>query len=326
MLSEQALGDWDFTPVHDFLRSTSLTERSSTHISFVDHSLADQRDTSSHLGDFGKIWEYLGQPLSVPPPTVRPSPSDKSRTQVEEDFHIKALSDGLIKNKGVRWRDELEGEDLVNRSGAVDFTNLPGLTDSRRNRACRRAEFEGKGLAKHKDPVDSASFLDLRDSRRNRARRRNELRDQEQMKANALLSGSENESERQVWKPERSQARKAVIDEIVHGARGQTDNIMATPPQQSGKFQLSGDAEPWPMLSLRMLVPPRHPSILEEETAYAAAAEKKARLIAKLRERFVEERQYLGNIKLVTNIVDGDVSTESGVHVFVDASNVRAFI
>ena len=327
MLSEQALGDWDFAPVHDFLRSTSLAERPPTQVSFGHHFSTDQYNSSSHLGDFGKIWQYLGQPLSVPSPTVHHPPGDESKAPVGEDFYIKALSDGLSKNKGVRWRDELEREGLANHSGAADFESLPSLADSQRNRARLRAELAQKELAKHQGPVDSTSARALTDSRTNRAIRRNKLRDQEQAKTKAWLSGSENESEKEVWTPERSQARKAVINGIVHGHPDKIESVVSNPPRQSGKSQLRGDAQPWPFLSLRILAPPTKPSVSEEETGYAAAAaEKKARLIAKLRESFIEERQYLNNIRLITNIADGDNSTDVGVHVFVDASNVRVFI
>ena len=292
MLSEQSLGDWDFALVHDFLRLTSLAHRPSTQVFIADHASTDQYDTSAHLGDFGKIWEYLGQPLSVPPPTVSSSLSDEPRASVGEDFHLKVLSDGIIKNKEVRWRDELEGDDLAKHKDRVDFSSVPSLTDSRKIRAGRR----------------------------------NELGNPEQTKAKGLPSGNENESEIELWTPERSQARKAVINGIVHGAPDKVVTDVSTPQRQSGKSQLRGDAEPWPFVGLRVLAPPKKPFISEQDIAYAAAAEKKTRLIAKLRESFVEERQYLNNIRLGTNIEDSGVSTGLGVHVFVDASNVRVFV
>lgn len=287
MISEQALGDWDFAPVHDFLRSTSLAERQFTPIAFLDRSLANHYNTASHLGDFGKIWEYLGQPLSVPPPTVPFLPSIESDPSAKEDVKGKAALNGLTRGKGVRWTDEFEGGELANNYGFRNYTNN-----------------------------------NFKDSRRSRVRLRNKLNDLEENKPKALPSGSENESEKEAWTPERSQARQAVIKGIVYGTPKKTQNDAPSLLWPSGRPQLPGDAEPGLATSLRVLARPRKPSFSEEEITYAAAAEKKTRLMAKLRDKFIEERWYLDNISFVAHTPHGDDSIDVGVHVFVDASNV----
>lgn len=288
MFSEQVIEDWNFAPVHDFLRSTSLAERPSIPVSFVDHSLADQHNAASHLGDFGKIWEYLGQPLSVSPPTVQLLPRDGTNAAIREDTETKAALYGFPKGKGVRWRDELEGGDLTNNSGSGNSPIIPLFKESRRQKARRRNELNELGTNNQK----------------------------------ALPSGSENESEDDVWTPERSQARKAVINRVVHDTPVKTENDVLSLLWPPGEPQLPLGIGTSPATSLRIFAQPQKPSILQEESAYAEAAEKKARLMAKLRDKFIEEKQYLSNINLVLNTARGDVSKNVGVHVFVDASNV----
>ena len=287
MISEQALGDWDFAPVHDFLRSTSLAERQFTPISFLDHPLGDHYNTASHLGDFGKIWEYLGQPLSIPSPTVQFPPSIESDAPLKEDVKSKAASNGLTRGKGVRWTDEVEGGELATNNTSRNHTSNS-----------------------------------LEDSKRISARLRDRLKALEEKKLKTLPSGSENESEKDAWTPERSKARQAVIQGIVYGTPKKTADGVPSLLWPSGKPQLPGDVESGLPTNLRVLARPRKLSFLEEKDIYAVAAEKKTNLIAKLRDRFAEERLYLDNISFVTHTTHGDHSTGVGVHVFVDASNV----
>ena len=287
MFSEQAVADWGFVPVHDFLRSTSLTQRASTQVSFVDHPLADQYDTGSHLGDFGKIWEYLGQPLSVPPPTVRLLANEPT-TPKRGDIEIKEALDGFTKGKGVRWRDELAGE---------DFTNKDGLGER-------------------------MSILQFKDTEHQRARRRDELNKSKKNNPKLLAGGIENESKNEIRTSELSQARKAIINRILHGKPEKADsdawNLLSLP----GGPQLPVNKAAWPGANLRVLARPTKPPVSQEESTYAVAAERKARLVKKLHERFHDERQYLNNISLIKSAANGDLSTDIGVHVFIDASNV----
>ncbi len=288
MLSEQVAGDWNFAPVHDFLRSTSLAGRPSLPVSLVAHSQADQYDAASHLGDFGKIWEYLGQPLNVPPPTVQLLPYDATITTTREDIEPKAASYSFPKGKGVRWRDELEGAEPTNNDVYAHSEAIP--------------------LSK--------------ESRRKKARRRNELNSLEKNNQKVLPSGSENESENDVWTPERSQARKAIIHRVLHDTLAKADHEASSLLRPLRGPQLPINLMTWPAASVRILAPPEKPSVSQEETAYAAAAEKKVRLMAKLCDKFVEEKQYLNDIGLASNTASGDSRTDVGVHVFVDASNV----
>lgn len=57
------------------------------------------------------------------------------------------------------------------------------------------------------------------------------------------------------------------------------------------------------------------------ESAYAAAAAKKARLMTMLNETFIAERPYLSNISFIQQVSNTNITGE-GIHVFVDASNV----
>lgn len=58
------------------------------------------------------------------------------------------------------------------------------------------------------------------------------------------------------------------------------------------------------------------------QTDYAKAAARKARLISKLHSMFVNEQHYLTNFGAPSKFGFGTTSTDSAIHVFVDASNV----
>lgn len=288
MLSEQVQEDWNFAPVHDFLRLTSLTERPSVAVSLVDHSLPDRYNTASHLGDFGRIWEHLGQPLSVPPPTIQLLPCNETTTRIKADIEIKATAYDIPKGKEVKWNDEHVGGDLTNDDGLGNSKIVPFSKASRRQKAHRRSEL-------------------------------NEL---ERNHQKSLPSGSENESENDIWTAERSQARKAIIDRVIHNTPENADRFASTLLLPSGAPQLPVIIGTSLATSLRILARTEKPFALPEESVYAEAAGKNERLMAKLHEAFVEERQYLRNINFLSRTTTGDDGANIGVHVFVDASNV----
>ena len=283
MLSGQVVTDWDFAPVHEFLRSTALSQAPPSPAALVDHGVKDQLDTGAHLGDFTRIWEYLGQPLIVPPPAVQPLPLSDTNGQTRADETIQAWGSKLAKE--VRWRDELDGGDLAKFDRMGDPKIIARLKGGRKAKA-----HIGKEESKAKEPG----------------------------RAKVLPVGSESENEN--FSPQRSEARKAIINGIVHGTleKGHDDlpNVLCL----LGGPPLALDAGAWPATYLRVFAPPA-----QEKNSYATAAVKKGRLMAKLLERFIEERQYLNNVSITKdNNVYNDLRTDVGVHVFVDASNVSA--
>ncbi|KAK4690721.1 hypothetical protein P7C71_g6136, partial [Lecanoromycetidae sp. Uapishka_2] len=248
----------------------------------------DGLEQGTQLGDFNKIWQYLGQPLNAPAPQVPPEPNDRAlgvSKQIDGD------EQSLL--KAVKWRDELEGGDLADNDDGDNLQDLSGLTKQQRKKARRKQRREALTAGLTNGAI--------------------------------LQSGSENESEKESG-PQRTPDTRSVIYELLHGhpsKDGVSQGIVSR--LRSGKVykvQENLDLERWPVASLK----PKNQSTQtlkpSQNFAYAAAAAKKAQLIALLFERFVDERQYLSHIPVIhdgNSVLD---SVVEGIHVFVDASNI----
>ncbi|MCJ1266176.1 hypothetical protein MMC22_006058 [Lobaria immixta] len=287
MRSGLAEDDWDFTPVLDLINSLSSGSEKlaqtdvsvvESHESSIAGSLIDDLETSSGLGNFDKLWKFLAQPSNIQPSKAHGLPEISSTVGLSDALDLAAAS-----NKGVKWRDEIEGADLADNDEIDSGTNFASLSKTQRRKERRRKRQQSEVQAKYH--------------------------------SKALPSGSENESEVD-RKVKRSQDRAAIIQQILHGA---------LPKQGKGsigrleKPQAQSDNESSRRRPLRGSLTAVFSS---EQTGYATAAEKKAKLMDKLRAKFKEERQYLDNIGAPLHNTSGDLGTETGLHVFVDASNI----
>ncbi len=296
--------DWDFTPVIDliyslsssneyFSESTSWTSNASPEEQ-VAQNTKDRDEQGTQLGNFDKIWQYLGQPLNVPPPTI---PTEPSAEVIEI---LKTTNDSaLLTLKGVRWRDELEGGDLADNDDIDDTPDFSGLTKEQRKKARRKLRREAEA-----------------------ARVTN---------GQNVASGSENESEKETQAPPTRDtkrdtshpSKKDVIYHILH---------KTIPKAEPGRLRLGEpstaripiDVGPWPVAfpqagaqAIQILKPPP-----KEQSTYAAAAAKKARLMTMLNERFQDEQHSLSKISSTQQVDNAGIVTAESIHVFVDASNV----
>ena len=287
--------DWDFTPVIDLIYSLSVNGDDYTRFkASTPNSHPEEQGTpnttyngleqGTQLGNFDKLWEYLGQPLSVPPPEVPPEPPDGS-VKILETFGGNEQSP----LKGAKWRDEHEGGDLADNDEIDDSQDLAGLTQTQRKKRRRkkRRQAEVDGVADGK----------------------------------VLPSGSENESEKDI-QPPRTLDTKGIIYQILHGSAPKIEpgRLHSGKSFRAGLPIYPPAA--WPVASPHpvketitiLKSPPR-------ESAYAVAAAKKARLMTMLNETFIAERPYLSNISFIQQVSNTNI-TEEGIHVFVDASNV----
>ena len=294
--------DWDFGPVFDLISSLSISSGDTTHQKKNSSdtgsnpsgqttcpaaaSVHDQSQTQ--LGDFGKIWQYLGQPLHLPPPTIA--------TRSSPDFVD--VWDGQTASeprtfKVVRWQDDGDCANLADNDENNRITDLSKLTKQQRKKARRKQrQTERANLAAQ--PTNTV----------------------------ALQSGSEDESVKDVQEEEKTLDRSAVIYQILHG----TTPPIGTGRLRSGKLfrnqdledarTLPASASPPVKQVLQVLKPVR-------ESALEIAAAKKKNLMSMLNEKFVDDRQYLSNLSFVQNVADNTYAAAEGVHVFVDASNVR---
>lgn len=290
--------DWDFRPVFDLIRSLSISggdfAYQNTNSSDTDSDLPVQATFTAsarvhdqgktQLGDFDKIWRYLGQPLDLPPPTIPtgPFPDCIDVWDGQTTSEPRTL-------KVVRWQDDTECENLADNdeNNILDLSKLNKLQRKKARRKQRKEE--GAILA---------------------AQRTNRQ---------ALPSGSEDEPVKDVQE-KRTLARSDVIYRFIHG----TPLPIGTGRLRSGKLFRTQDPEgagalPAPALPsakqvLQILKP--------VESALEDAVAKKKKLISILNERFIDDRQYLSNLSFTQNLANSTDAAAEGIHVFVDASNV----
>ncbi|KAF2147433.1 uncharacterized protein K452DRAFT_314590 [Aplosporella prunicola CBS 121167] len=115
--------DWGLTQVSDLINTLSLkpsaTGASTTPPDTLPSSKtkkAQSDDSASGLGNFSKLWEFLGAPVDAPPPALPPPTPPASEPEQSSDKEA-YTSDGAIYrpsgNKGVKWRDGAGGLDVI---------------------------------------------------------------------------------------------------------------------------------------------------------------------------------------------------------------------
>ena len=139
--------DWGFGPVFDLIHSLSISDGEHTHqkkvLSDTDPdppepaaytaTIQAHDQEAAQLGDFDKIWHYLGQPLDLPPPVIA--------TGSSPDFID--VWDGQTASeqptlKVVRWQD---GADNDENNGIPDLSNL---TKQQRKKARRKQRLQDR--------------------------------------------------------------------------------------------------------------------------------------------------------------------------------------
>lgn len=301
---------WDFAPVINLLHALSPCDRSaftsptpviSTPASKIhrdDNERAwPEEDKDVKLGDFDRIFDLLGQPLSA-----NEDPSLQSSDDSARDNLNFAAGDVLL-GKGVRWRDEVDGADLEDNAE-------PGLV------------------------ISAASLRTVkRAARRARAKQRQDLLGQkgEQQALQEGLSDAvtDGESETDVQSGLRSPDRRAIIHEILHGSM-QPDHHGNSAPQTSSTLSperpLSTPKKEWPISQPQLWqggpysLYTSNPQIVPRLSL--TPAERRAKLISMLLERHRSESKYLVNPGLQHPAFCSSNVLDIGVHVFVDISNV----
>lgn len=268
----------DFTQPDPF--STELLAASPNII-----PITDRLNTKPGLGNFDKLWRYLGQPLDAP------SPRSESLFEVSS---FTGLSEGLDASqtgvKGVKWRDKVKGSDLTEPDKPDSGTTIASLSNS-------LEEKEQRGLFKGESP-------------------------QKRFSTKALSNDSEIGSEAYKRDVKNSSDRKAIIQRLLYGSPQKVERHGTVASSLIGKPQANSDHESSSLHRPRPLRGSLSAVFSSEQAEYATAAEKKATLIDKLRSKFVHERRFLGSIGTPPQVNNNDTSTEIGIHVFVDASNV----
>lgn len=297
--------DWDFGPVFDLIRSLSISGGDHAHQKKVYSGIHSDRPEQAtytaafhvedpdkrQLGDFDKIWQYLDQPLDLPPPkfATGPLPAFVDAWDGQTANQQRTL-------KVVRWQDDIESANLADSNEKIRNENgsildLSNLTKQQRKKARRKQRQEERvALA---------------------AQATNE---------NPLLSGSEDESGKEVQE-QKIPDRSGVIYQLLHGTPppNSTGRLRSGKPFRSQDPDDAGALPAGASSSAKQVL-----QILKPvgETALEVAAARKKKLMSMLNEMFIDDRQYLSNISFAQNMANSMVAAAEGIHIFVDASNI----
>ena len=301
----QATGDgaWDLTSVISLLYSLSPGESDRTikdplipqcGEQFATPELQPDDYFESHLGNFDKIWTYLGQPLKVPPPSIPSDPEDSVTKATGDDCSV-----GSATGKGVRWRDEVDGADLEDND---TFGN--GFTAAKLNQHGRKKDRKQVRLARQ---------------------------DQERERLGRHKSTKVPESDSEIQTPQPVPNRRAIIQQILSRPLGTKINntttnssFLTATPTPKGSI---GTNDQRSLRIPKLLLVPSTPSnrivASQKEQELQIAALRKQQLMTMLHDSFVDDRQYLRSISVAHHEVEShDKTTVEGIHVFIDASNV----
>lgn len=361
-MSSQDIEDvWDFTPVIDLNYSLSfqqevystddLASSASSEEPVTPTFESNSNEFERELGNFDKIWEFLGLPSDALPPVLSPL---EVGTLTNVVGAANALDDplGFSASKNVRWRDEL------GKAGIADeIDKVSGQSVAQLWKAWKKIPNAKKG------------------NRKKKKKKKTKLNRQDDSRS-ASPSSSETESGLPSAAATPTRTRSSVIHELLHGAtsRGSTPmlktgltnksplkgsdiTILAAPthryPLRSRlKAQESSEAQKPSFediaTSCTLIIdapqPPKTPvsppegigtksrstiktqEAIKAQTSAEDIATKRARLIVKLTDRFLSERSLLERLDLSTNTENVQVGPEHGLHVFIDASNVRILL
>ena len=349
---------WDFTPVIDLNYSLSFQQEVCSTDDFASSASSDElltptsesnsNDLERELGDFDRIWEFLGVSSDALPPILSPLTDGTVASVVGT---VNALDDPLdfAASKSVRWRDELGNARIADE---IDEASGKSVTQLRKD--CKETLKATKGNKKKKKKKPKSNCQD-----------------------DACLASpgsSETDSGFPTAAATPTRTRSSVIYEMVHGvtSRGSTpkmktsldnksplkrsettisdapthryplrsrlktqDSSEAQKPSFEGKstgWKLIIDAPkpPTTPLSSPEGIGSKSQSIIKAQeipkTQISSAediATKRAKLIAKLTDRFLSERHLLARLDIPSITENVQAGPEHGLHVFIDASNVR---
>jgi hypothetical protein len=256
-------------------------------------------DEIPSLGDFTEVWELLRrQALGVDDDdyavtqdgshTQQPATESKIYDDVGRDDVESAKELSQNDPRAVRWRDE-DGADLEDN---IELTQPTAASLRTQKRAARRARARERAEREAARP-DSSSDAD---------------------------SGDALESLR------RSPDRRSVIDDVLGLKRPGVRDHSSPPTSPSPPKATTTPTRQWPISQPFLWTAPGVPSpshriVLAPKDGLSALQRKQA-LIKKLREHHSEEAKYLKNKGLVSPEFTTLNTSDIGIHVFIDMSNI----
>ena len=297
MISKAQEEDWDLTPVINLIYSLSPCENRTLDLESPEGSLRTppespdiptitepKSEQATHLGNFDKIWQYLGQPVNQLPP------SSPSVSEIGAAETLDLSGHGFVSSsKAVKWRDELEGADLADNDENFDPHSLSSLTKAQRKKARRRQRRE-----KHTEaPTEGRP----------------------------LTSDSEDDSGKDVKAPQ-TPDRRAIIHEMLHGNSASESDCGRVLSANHHIKETTTVSRSWPVASPHHAKSTVKTLEHQRDSAFAVAVAKKVKLLTLLNETFIDERPYLSNISFVQPVSSSSGVLAEGIHIFVDVSNV----
>lgn len=284
--------NWDFTPVIELLYTLTDDGKEANPGKEINHALVSRSKTSLTTPARDEIYEHntrLGDFDNVLKYIGQPSDSNHLEDLVHSASVYNA-GEGLSNTKAVRWRDETSDEAIAEGDEKRSSSNPLRRTKTQRKKERRRQRRSLEESINDNDIASSSSA---------------DVKNLDTQHANSL-------------------GRKEIIHRLLHGslAIDAKTKVNKTAVLKQHK----------PIISLERRFTDNHAgdrdwrtSDLSDKEALARAATKKARLIDMLRERFIDERQYLNNLTLIHHSSGDESKGSEGIHIFIDASNVRSF-
>lgn len=178
-MNHDTTSSWDFSRVLDLVNSLSSTPSVSTNFkgngqippisAAIKKEEHEREEASTGLGNFSRVWEYLGAPKDAPAPTVRTGEAlDFSQLPGKEDY----ASDGAIYRpapKAVKWKDQADEHDisptLEESEGAKSHVSTAKQRRGRKSKKERKKDRQEdmqkkKEEANHLNTVIAVSDLD----------------------------------------------------------------------------------------------------------------------------------------------------------------------
>lgn len=282
---------WDLTSAISLLNSLSISKYDSSALPLpvtLSEEPEDSSDQDLNLGDFSKIWNYLGHPTP---------PDDKESAKLV-NYEVNDVLVGELDlnqlSKAVRWRDEVDGADLEDN---VEPNKPTAASLRNKKRAERRAR--AKERAENFSTTKQPPVSDTTD----------------------LESGEELESLRRP-----SDRRQAVIDSIL-GRPRPTPGYNSSPPTSPSppKAEPRTPKRDWPVSNPFLWTPTDLSSpkrvFIRPQDGLTPRARKQA-LISELMKQYPDEKKYMKNSGLLEPAFLPLNVSKIGVHVFVDISNI----
>ena len=309
---------WDLSPVIDLIHSLASSKPKEPELAyFSDRGSAtssgqaspsdegESQDTNDSpppsLGDFDAVWKYLGKsPEGQIPDLVAQAPDAEVTTQGK----LRTI-DGfptLIPIKGVHWQDGVGQSDVE-----IDESLATPKPSKRAERASAKAAREDK----------------LRDAIQASKNAKKEIR--KKGKNLSKSSKSDSEADSDTLSAKKPIDRRAILSEYVHGSDGPPVTVTPKP-----KYTASpATPKTWPVSNPQLWQPFAYPSPSTQRISpliSESVEQRRLRLLRTLLQRFPDESRLLSSPGLIDPAFIKINKAETGVHVFIDASNVCALL